>query len=79
MGGSLPTSLFALPGANFSCPLLELTEGDAEQVQAVCLRDRLPEGLDLGHTVGGQHLGLHEVMLQCERLSSVVLEPSGST
>ena len=44
---SLPTLLFALLGAHFSCPLLQLTQRDAEQVQAVLLGDRSPEGLDL--------------------------------
>ena len=61
---SLPTLFFALPGAHVSCPLLELIQRDAEQVQAVLLGDSLPEGLDLGHTILGQHLGLHKVMLQ---------------
>ena len=68
--------LFALPGAHFSCPLLELTQRDAEQLQAVVLGDRCPEGLDLGHTVLGQPLGLHELMLQSEWLLSVVLQPN---
>ena len=50
---TLPTLLFALPGAHFSSPLLELSQRDAEQVKALLLGDSLPEGLDLGHTVLG--------------------------
>ena len=64
--GILPTLLFALPGPHFSCPLLELIQRDAEQVQAILLGDSLPEGLDLGHAILGQHLGLHKVMLQSD-------------
>ena len=72
IGDSLPTSLFALVGAHLSCPLLELTQRDAEQVQALLLGDRFPEGLDLGHAVPGSRLGLHDVVLQSERLLSAV-------
>ena len=76
---SLPTLLLALPGAHFSCSLPQLTQRDAEQLQAVLLRDRLPEGLDLGHTLPEQHLGLHEIMLQREELELVGMQPSCST
>ncbi len=48
---SLSTLFFVLPGAHFSCPLLELTQRDAEQIQALLLGDRLPEGLDPGHAL----------------------------
>ena len=60
----LLTFLCALPGAHFSCLLLELTQRDAEQVQAVLLGKRFPEGPDLGNALLRQHLGLHNVFLQ---------------
>ena len=50
LGGSQPTLLFTLPGAHFSCPLHELTQGDAEQVQAALMGETSPEGPDLGRT-----------------------------
>ena len=59
---SLPTTLFALPGAHFSCPLLELTLRDAEQVQAGLLADS-QKGLTLATRSWGSTWG--STMLYC--------------